>query len=178
MRPPLHILLIFLLSGGLSAVESKPLTVVKVIDGTTVLVSGLEEKDDTRVHLAWTLPFDEVAPSKEGDADKDRRKMLRKEMRSMLPDASLVRLWVPDPAKSTDTPDYTTAIILIGKSGTHSVQEGLMRDGWALYEAQPTKAPPAWDKIFSTAVQVARKSKSGGWGIEGSGMAERADRKQ
>ncbi|MBA2482547.1 MAG: hypothetical protein H0V44_17930 [Planctomycetes bacterium] len=187
---------VFLIASAASALESPVVTVVRWTD-SGLLVSGLNDDGEVPVQLAWTVCADALSTSEDGL--KRSKNQVRKELQSLVAPGAAIRLWIPDPPQAakdakdakkapgakdadkdvpTDASAFSTAIVLLGKRGKRSVQESVMRDGWALYDTSASPAPAAWETVFTDAVQVARKSKSGAWGTDAAVMANRMDQKR
>ncbi len=170
---------------SIAAVEV-PATIVKVVDGDTIVVV-LADKTEAKVRLLF-VDTPESHGNAHGAAMPEGGKAAEF-LRGRLPIGTVVTLWGPKDALGQDPYDRLLAVpwrkeaAVIGAGGTAAspadleinVCSEIIRAGWSPYWVKYGRAPDRLDAAFAAAQAEAKEAGAGAWSTAPDYMRDKAN---
>lgn len=147
----------------LHALSSEPLSVLRVIDGDSIIVSG--RCAGVELPIAVRLQYLDTPEMRDGDKDNPHGKAAKKTLQQLLKTGSNVRLWTQHKRFKSDGHGRVLALVYpVGK--TFSVQEYMISRGYSVYWQRFGQTDKRLHQSWEALERKARSESIGLWATQ------------
>ncbi len=167
----MRFLLLFCLSNTLLGLSSEALTVKRIIDGDSIVVTG--RCAGVELPFSIRLLYLDAPEMRDGDKDNPHGQAARNHLKRLIKPGDKIHLWTN--AKSFQADKHGRVLAIVYTTKKVCVQEYMIKHGYSVYWQRFGKMPHKQHLHWESLEASAKKQKLGLWNTQAEWLTEKSN---